>query len=100
MANQMMRRLAMFDAASGSEMLENIFIELEKAATAPMGQGGVGLPPALYAAYERLKRYEVNSREVYDNFYNTLAGAYSCTCDTFKQKRICAHIKRVQEDKK
>ena len=63
----MFRRLAMFDAQHGSEILEDIFIGLEKM------KDMRDLTAFEAGVYTRVKVYEVNSREAHENFYETLA---------------------------
>lgn len=65
---QKMNRLCPFTGEHASEILEDIFIGLER-----MADSG-HLDPFEMALYKRLKAFEVNSREAYENFYNTLAG--------------------------
>lgn len=65
----MMTRLCPFTGEHASEILEDIFVTLDRYKTR-----GLGLSDYELALWKRLKQYEINSAEVYENFYAVLAG--------------------------
>lgn len=65
--NRPMRRL-LIEGNDASEILEGIYIALEQSSSSSHE-----LSNFEENLLKRLKSFEVNNKEVYDNFYNTLA---------------------------